>query len=331
MALIVRSPRVLSIQSHVVSGYCGNKSATFPLQLMEFEVDVINTVQLSNHTQYKVARGQIFRSQDVEELHEGLKANNLLRLYDNILSGYVADASYIESMGNLIKDIKEERQKDASDCWYTFDPVLGDDGVGFYVPNSVQVTQAYRKSLLPLADIITPNRFEASILTGIDIDSCSDEALEQALKAVEVFHDMGIRIVAITSFQIASMKDQLVCILSYKPSSKSGNGGDNGLTEPPLPEAFMIRIPKLDCPFTGTGDLFAALLTGWLRNTNFDLKKSFENTANTVHEILEDTLLWSKHINDGSVQSHELRLVQNRARIICPKQIRFEAERIVFP
>ena len=32
------SLRVLSIQSHVVSGYVGNKSATFPLQLLGFEV-----------------------------------------------------------------------------------------------------------------------------------------------------------------------------------------------------------------------------------------------------------------------------------------------------
>ena len=39
--------RVLSIQSHVVSGYVGNKSATFPLQLLGFEVDGINSVQVS--------------------------------------------------------------------------------------------------------------------------------------------------------------------------------------------------------------------------------------------------------------------------------------------
>ena len=39
-------PRVLSIQSHVVSGYVGNKSATFPLQLLGFEVDAINSVQV---------------------------------------------------------------------------------------------------------------------------------------------------------------------------------------------------------------------------------------------------------------------------------------------
>jgi len=34
----VSSPRVLSIQSHVVHGYVGNKCAVFPLQLLGFEV-----------------------------------------------------------------------------------------------------------------------------------------------------------------------------------------------------------------------------------------------------------------------------------------------------
>ncbi len=42
--------RILSVQSHVVSGYVGNKAATFPLQLLGFEVDAINSVQFSNHT-----------------------------------------------------------------------------------------------------------------------------------------------------------------------------------------------------------------------------------------------------------------------------------------
>jgi len=77
--MATRSPRVLSIQSHVVSGYVGNKCATFPLQVahifpqlmlifysfylfhahftfmfqvLGFDVDVINSVQFSNHTGY---------------------------------------------------------------------------------------------------------------------------------------------------------------------------------------------------------------------------------------------------------------------------------------
>ena len=44
--------RVLSIQSHVVSGYVGNKSATFPLQLLGFEVDAINSVQVLEQSQW---------------------------------------------------------------------------------------------------------------------------------------------------------------------------------------------------------------------------------------------------------------------------------------
>lgn len=51
------TPRVLSIQSHVVHGHAGNKSAVFPLQLLGFDVDPINSVQFSNHT------GEISRSQ----------------------------------------------------------------------------------------------------------------------------------------------------------------------------------------------------------------------------------------------------------------------------
>lgn len=42
--------RVLSIQSHTVHGYVGNKAAVFPLQILGFDVDPINSVQFSNHT-----------------------------------------------------------------------------------------------------------------------------------------------------------------------------------------------------------------------------------------------------------------------------------------
>ena len=39
---------VLSIQSHVVYGYAGNKSATLPMQLLGVDVWALNTVQFSN-------------------------------------------------------------------------------------------------------------------------------------------------------------------------------------------------------------------------------------------------------------------------------------------
>lgn len=45
-----RAPRVLSIQSHVVHGYVGNRCCVFPLQRLGFDVSFINSVQFSNHT-----------------------------------------------------------------------------------------------------------------------------------------------------------------------------------------------------------------------------------------------------------------------------------------
>lgn len=49
-------PRVLSVQSHVVSGYVGNRAAVFPLQLLGMDVDFVNSVQLSNHTGYETIK-----------------------------------------------------------------------------------------------------------------------------------------------------------------------------------------------------------------------------------------------------------------------------------
>lgn len=310
--VIPTSPRFLSIQSHVVSGYCGNKSATFPLQLLEFEMDIVNSVQLSNHTQYKVARGQIYGAKEFEEIHAGLKENDLLKLYDAILSGYVADIGYIESMASLIKNVKQARSAvGRPECFYALDPVLGDDATSYYVPNGPKVAQAYKEQLMLLADMITPNRFEASILSGVEIDQESPHVMKQALAAIEALHvHFGVRVVAITSLQLAIARDQLICIVSHKHDGASS--------------VWTIQVPRLDCPFTGTGDLFTALLTGWLQKTDMNIKESLENTANTIHDILEDTLAWFHQVDDNSVQSHELRLVQNRDKIIYPSK-RFKA------
>ena len=70
------SRRVLSIQSHVVHGSVGNKSATFPLQLLGFEVDPINSVQLSNHMGYPHYGGQITAAGELEKLVHGLDIND---------------------------------------------------------------------------------------------------------------------------------------------------------------------------------------------------------------------------------------------------------------
>jgi pyridoxine kinase len=83
-----KSPgRVLSIQSHVVHGYVGNRCCVFPLQLLGFDVDFINSVQFSNHTQYEHGiSGQKLTETELRELCDGL-ARNHLNSYSWVITG----------------------------------------------------------------------------------------------------------------------------------------------------------------------------------------------------------------------------------------------------
>ena len=42
--------RVLTVQSHTVASYVGNKAAVWPLNLLGFDACAINSVHFSNHT-----------------------------------------------------------------------------------------------------------------------------------------------------------------------------------------------------------------------------------------------------------------------------------------
>uniref|UniRef100_A0A8C9YTS2 pyridoxal kinase n=1 Tax=Sander lucioperca TaxID=283035 RepID=A0A8C9YTS2_SANLU len=115
--------RVLSIQSHVVRGYVGNKSASFPLQVLGFEVDSINSVQFSNHTGYSHWKGQVLTADELHVLYQGIKLNNVHQ-YDYVLTGYTRDTSFLE----MVVDIVQELKRANPNLVYVCDPVLGDHG-----------------------------------------------------------------------------------------------------------------------------------------------------------------------------------------------------------
>ena len=61
---------------------------------------------------------------------------------------------------------------------------MGDDG-RLYVAEDL--VPAYRDQIISLASVLTPNQFEAELLTGITIDSKSS-----ALQACQSLHKRGI-------------------------------------------------------------------------------------------------------------------------------------------
>uniref|UniRef100_A0A7N0V3W4 pyridoxal kinase n=1 Tax=Kalanchoe fedtschenkoi TaxID=63787 RepID=A0A7N0V3W4_KALFE len=227
--------RVLSIQSHTVQGYVGNKSAVFPLQLLGYDVDPINSVQFSNHTGYPSFKGQVLNGQQLWDLIEGLEANDLL-CYTHLLTGYIGSVSFLDVVLEVVKKLRSVNPK----LIYVCDPVMGDEGKLYVPPELVSV---YREKVVPVASMLTPNQFEAEQLTGFRIVSEQD-----GLEACKVLHSRGPSKVVITSI---SINGNLFLIGSHKK-----NKGQS-------PQQFKIIIPKIPAYFTGTGDMMTALLLGW--------------------------------------------------------------------
>lgn len=296
--------RVLSIQSHVVSGYVGNKCAVLPLNRLGFDVDAINSVQFSNHTGYKVVKGQKLSGEDLEAIASGLEENFLFERYTHVLTGYIGNVSMLESIAKVIKKLKLE----SPGLQYVCDPVCGDDGKLYCHPD---MPKAFETILMPLATVVTPNQFEAELLSGMNIRHVDD-----AVRACEVLHDKGPNVVVITSLSFPEDDNVISIVASIKT--------DQGLTK-----VYTMRIPRIKGYFTGTGDLFCALLLGWIDKYPGDLQRALEHAVGGVQGVLEETVKCIPNVSLEEQEEQEeysatwwrcrdLRLVESQEKLIHP-------------
>jgi len=297
MSSSLKDAQVLSIQSHVISGYVGNKAAVFPLQVLGLEVHSINSVEFSNHTGYGFWKGNVLNSSELKDLMTGLETNKLDE-FSHILTGYVGSASFLEELSTSIQQLKRKNP----DVVFVCDPVMGDNGQ-LYVPK--ELLHIYRDKLIPLADIVTPNQFEAELLTERKIQNDSD-----AIESMKMLHDMGAKTVVISSSVLGATEDSF----SAFGSTRSGENGSM--------EVWKIDIPRISHSFTGTGDLFAALLLAWMHRSNGNLSSSMEKSIGTLQNVLQRTASYAENeVAQGKpygVKILELRLIQSKEDIENP-------------
>lgn len=289
----------------------GNKAAVFPLQLLGFDVDVINSVHFSNHTGYPGGvRGDVLKGEQLRAILEGLVANNLLHPIGHLLTGYIGSESFLIEVLDVLTTLRQQnhQQKQHNPVRFVCDPVLGDNG-RLYVPESL--VQVFREKVIPMADVVTPNQFEAEQLTGLTVDS-----MEMAERACQQLHDMGPSLVFITSVVFADRKDTMTII-----ASKRNGHPINGIKQ--QQELWKVDFPALPGTFTGTGDLCASLLLAHTALCDDNLPQALERVINTMCSVLERTSASA----GSSIQSRELKLIQSKKDIELPLE-RFRAERI---
>ena len=282
---------IFSIQSHVASGYVGNRAAVFPLQRLGYEVSFINTVQFSNHTGYGNWQGEIFSGQHIQNVINGLWENGTLNKVDAILSGYQGSAE----LGQIIIDTVIQLKQQSPNIIYCCDPVIGDIDRDIYV---LPETATFIKTeAIKHADIITPNQFELAYLTDLDINSCDD-----VLKACQQLHQIGPKIILVTSLSYDKNKPQYIEMLVSMNN-----------------QAWKIETPRFhfaNAP-SGSGDTTAAIfLAQYLQN--HDIIAALEHTAAALYAIFKIT---------HTANSYELCLIAAQDEIVAPKQ-QFNAIRI---
>lgn len=274
-------PRVLSIQSHVVHGHVGNKSVQLPLNLNNFEVDTINTVQKCTHNRYPHFTGTELSLEDFKIIVDGLRGNGILYRYDYIMTGYMRSAELLKYVCEIIREIKEKADHPVM---YLCDPVMGDvypecyeqHKRGFmYVP--ADLLPVYREQVLPLADILTPNQCELELLLNHkNIQINNDQDMKNALND-EIFHDKQI-------FVTSNLEMSTPEIVGYCKI-----GSEN------LFKVYKFINFRLPATFVGTGDLFSATLLSEVHHKISKIGRG--NLAGAACHNAEDS---SSGVNSGS-------------------------------
>ncbi|KAG2143811.1 Ribokinase-like protein [Suillus bovinus] len=246
--------RILSVQSHVAYGYVGGKAAVFPLQCMGYDVDVVNTVNFSNHTGYGRFGGTKTSAEELTAIFKMMDEVGLLSP-GRLLTGYIPNAAAL----GVVKELAQKLKTRNPHLIYLMDTVLGDSGT-LYV--SQDVIPMY-KEMLSLATIITPNWFEVETLTGVPILSLS--ALRNALS---ILHER-VQHVVISSIPLqpwlsdvipetmqpaASTDDQQAYLLCISSSRTIGSSSHSTV--------HSRLVPLIPGYFSGVGDLFSALTLG---------------------------------------------------------------------
>lgn len=223
--------RVAAINDISGSGRCSLTAAMPILGAFGLQCCALPTAILSNHTGYDKYFFDDYTDK-MERFIEDWKAYDMR--FGCIYTGFLGSDRQIDIAEKFFRTFCEDNTK------VLVDPVMGDDGKIYstYTPELCNKM----KRLIRYADVVTPNVTEAAILSGVEYtgDDISDK---QARHMAESICALGTENVIITGIK----RDGKAINYIY------GADGEHEYASPIVPVYF-----------SGTGDVFASIVCGFL-------------------------------------------------------------------
>lgn len=280
-------------------GRCSLTAAISVLSCMGVQPCPLPTAILSGQTGYPSFYCDDY-TEKMEYFRREWKKMNVT--FDGIYTGYVADEAQISQIFRFLDTFyrkdgnsaandtsmagKKDVEQSGSRQFLLVDPVMGDEGNVYkmFTPGLLE----QMKRLAARADIITPNLTELCLLTGNDFQKLkrlTDK--NELLKAVEqMAREMmaqGPHIVVVTGIRFTDSADGKAKIgnLAVAESSR------------------LFAFPYVGGSFSGTGDLFASVLTGGMARGN-DIFQSVELAGEFIELAMKDAVAEGVERNDGA-------------------------------
>ncbi|MCW9039460.1 MAG: pyridoxal kinase PdxY [Rhodospirillales bacterium] len=284
---------ILSVQSSVSYGHVGNAAAVFPLQRLGFEVWPVDTVLYSNHPGYGAFEGVQRSADEIAALIRGIAARGALGECQAVLSGYLGKRETGMAVAEAVRMVREANP----DSVYCCDPVMGDTAEGLYVSDDIPAL--FRDHLIPMAEIVTPNAFELTELTGL-----STASVTQVRAAAGALVERGVSVVMVTSLCFCKRPEDCTTIETMAITRNS---------------AWRVVTPRLDLRAKGAGDALAALFLGHYLLGGKDARTALSKACSGLYGVIEATV---------EAKGRELHLVAAQDQMTSPSRS-FPAELVL--
>ncbi len=219
---------VIVISSAVAYGNVGIRATAAGLQALGHRAIELPSVVLSNHPGMGPPAGTRLKAEALGQMIDALERLGQLDRARAVMTGYFATADQVEAVADRVARLKGRRE----DVVVLVDPVIGDDEDGLYVDE--RTAAAIRERLVPIASIVTPNRFELGWLSRRPVGS----EIEVAAAA------LSLSVPEVVATSVAAAGNQLQTLAITR----------DGVARSASPR--RAEVPR------GTGDLLAGLYLG---------------------------------------------------------------------